>query len=1107
MILQEEGFTMLFPNRVVKMGIVVGLLLFTSWSWSAVQYSNNFDNPSNTNPSTAWSEWIDMSTDGPVYAQNGHLEWTGTGNHWLRLDKQLPLEYTVEFDFFYQNDVVGRFSFWPLVGDDASTGSGIFTRHNYFLRQTTHYFNGSNTVPSEGECDLTLPLGSNPHRLRAEVSGDHILLMYKNQGAGGWILVDERDFPAFGDGPRYIQLGFNLDSGSAGLIYVDNFSVNYSDVSTFSYNNNFDNITNQSPSVSWPELVDMSDGPIFARNGRIEWTSNGNHWLRLDQQLPNDYIVEFDFFYQNDVVGRFSFWPLVGADASTGNGIFTRHNYFLRQTTHYFNGANTVPSEGECDLTLPLGSNPHRIRAEVNGDHILLMYKNQGEGGWILVDERDFPAFGDGPRYIQFGYNLDSGSGGLIYVDNLSVRGLAPNRATINRDITADNFEANTPIQVNLSVSVSGTIASLDVVEGYPANWKISDISNGGIASGGTLIWNLTNLSQSLVLTYTLTPPRLIQNRVENFSGSFGEDQDRIEGDSSISILLPYIYRQAIDYNFSGSPVDGKNYPTAGELGVHYAKGMVGVPSSTAYQRPSADGSTPTFDAEFVFPANGDFHASNPNGTRGDAYDLDDYRDNDTVGLEHRGDKTSIGRGITGGDWWRYTFDLGDGDQVLYLNLSLNTGWDYTGPSLVDVYVDNQFKGEIYAPDTNGFDLFKTYSVGPFPVSGGIHSIVVAFPTLPTGYHDPAGFERLEVVRVTGVGRVDRQLTTNGFFDPAEPLTVTLKANAIYGSYTPFIDEVIPEGVEVTNVGTGGQVDGNHILFSLDPTTSSETVTYTLQPPSGARFLLFSGLCDGGLPLADTVHGDTSVTNELWLFGKSSQDSRDNFDGTAIGSPWIVEYGSDPALSTDYQEGVTISVANGKLTFGADTQSMAEKFNESNFGRRAPMILRTDLPNGDWRIETQVKLVDTFTWSSYVVGLVVAYNEGNDTDVSGDEYLFGFNSSDIRAVLTDSVAPSGTLSYHEYTLEADWLQELLLAGKISAKLAVTRRAGELIFSAQLPDRNWQLVGAPVAETRTVTRVGIVSEISGTENFTIAEYDYFLLSTLDTFTDVTAWDLY
>ena len=92
-------------GNLILRGIALLVCLFiVNAGYAAVQYSNNFDNPADKSPSKAWTEWVDMSTDGPVYAQNGRIEWTGSGNHWLRLNKALPLEYVVEFDFFYQND-------------------------------------------------------------------------------------------------------------------------------------------------------------------------------------------------------------------------------------------------------------------------------------------------------------------------------------------------------------------------------------------------------------------------------------------------------------------------------------------------------------------------------------------------------------------------------------------------------------------------------------------------------------------------------------------------------------------------------------------------------------------------------------------------------------------------------------------------------------------------------------------------------------------------------------------------------------------------------------------------------------------------------------------
>ncbi|MBN2329900.1 MAG: hypothetical protein JXR73_22360 [Candidatus Omnitrophica bacterium] len=817
-----------------------------------------------------------------------------------------------------------------------------------------------------------------------------------------------------------------------------------------------------------------------------------------------NYVMEFDFFHPADVNARFSVWPLVGENES----IADRHNYFLRANTHYYNLADTIPSEGPVDMTLPIGSPPHRLRFEVTGDHVVFLYKDRGEGGWILVDERDFPPFPtDSNRYVQVGNNLDSGSSSAHYVDNFEIRELAANRAVVDRSIGAPNFESNTPVSVSLQVSVTGNIPSMTIVEGIPENWSVSDISHGGVVSDGSIIWSFTNQSEALTLTYNAVPPRLIRNRVAGFSGSVdsGDGEERITGDTAITILLPYLYRECIDVDFSGSPVDGRNYPTEYELGGRYTQGMDGIPADTSYTRPGGGG-TPAIDTEFVFQEGADFFFANPGVARDDPnYEFSDYRDQDEITFEHGASDTNAGLGgarISVGDWFRYTFDLGEGDQVLLINLSINT-WGQ-GDCPVDLYVDNKFKGEFNAAGTD-FNAYYFYTVGPFEVSGGEHSLVFAIP----GANFPECLGRFEVVRVQGIGRVERTLTEDGFFEPGEAVTVSLNAESLYGTYTAFIDEIVPANVQVSDISAGGELVGDRILFNLDPTSTSQTASYTVTPPEGMKFLLFDGLCDVGLPLAEPVRGDVSVTNQVWLFGTPTEESTDNFDGADVAEPWFIEYGSDPALSTNYEDGVVISLADGILSIEADTISMAEKFNEWSGGRRAPMILRTDIPDGDWRIETSLKLTDVYNiddpWNEYHVGLAVNYNEAGDTNVSGDEYLFGFYAGDLRVELTNDAA-LGILDYHEFTDAFDWLDSVW-AGNVEAKIAVTKRSDELIFSAQLPGKTWQLVGAPVTEARQPTRIGLFSKIWGSVNGTMSEFDYFTLSALEEFTDVDAWELY
>ncbi|MBZ0256535.1 hypothetical protein K8I31_10755, partial [bacterium] len=309
-------------KKFLMYAVLVCLFVFgvSSGTHAAVQYQNDFENPSSDLPWEAWPEWVDFG-GGTARAVNGRIEWYGGGdnNQWIRLNQALPDTYTFEFDFFHPANVNSRFSVWPAVKE----GESIFERHNYFLRANTHYFNGSDTIPSEGPIDLTEPIGDKPHRLRFEVSGDHVVFLYKDHGEGGWILVDERDFPEFGEGDRYIQLGNNHDSGDAGVHYIDNFVLSYTSQNLFSYSNNFNDPSSDLPWDAWPEWVDFGGGTARAVNGRIEWTSGGgnNQWIRLDEELPLNYVMEFDFFHPADVNSRFSVCPLCGV----GESIFDRH--------------------------------------------------------------------------------------------------------------------------------------------------------------------------------------------------------------------------------------------------------------------------------------------------------------------------------------------------------------------------------------------------------------------------------------------------------------------------------------------------------------------------------------------------------------------------------------------------------------------------------------------------------------------------------------------------------------------------------------------------------------------------------------------------------------
>lgn len=848
---------MLLKKKMVGMVLIAILgLLAASPTGAKVQYSNDFENPASDIVATAWPEWWPANgADISARAVNGRVEWddSSSGNqHWLALDMELPMDFVVEFDFFYDSRTNGRFSFWPLAPATVE-GATIFSHHNYFMRKNTHYFNGSDTIPSEGPRDLTQPEGSTPHRLRFEVSGDHVVFLYKVQGEGPWVKIDERDFPPFGDEIRNIQLGFNKDGGGAagGIQYIDNLEVSYDDP-PLDYSSNFDDPSSELPPTAWPEWIDSGGNTARAVNGRIEWydsSGGNNNWLRLNVPVYESYYMEFDFFYDARTNGRFSVWPR----AQEGATIFNRHNYFIRKNTHYFNGSDTIPSEGPRDMTLPEGSVPHRLRFEVTGDHVVFLYKDQGEGPWIKVDERDFPPFGDGVSYVQLGMNKDGGGelGGVHYIDNFELHDFGSSEVTVERFIDANDFTAEGSVPVRLELAVAGPGGQIVVTELLPERWIATDISNDGILEDGLITWTLTDISEATTLTYNAVAPALVADVIANFSGAI--NGARIEGETIVEFDLPYLFREAMDYNFSGSSVDGKNYPMGTEKGVPYAEGLDGVLSSQTYFYPGWDVN------EFVFPADEDYHFSGSGTVRGGDI-VYDYRDPNEINITSvPSDTTSMGiNGLAAGDWFRYTFDFGEGKRVLFANYYINT-WNIGDEGWVDVYLDNQRIAETAAPATIANSVHYL-TAGPVAVDGGVHDLVIAFPD---GAATPVHFARLEVILNDGIGSVTRSLPDPNSLAADTPVDVSLKAEALLGTVTIEIEETIPEGATISDISDDGVLDGNVIRWVFDTMDSSQdsekTVTYKATPADGVDELNFQGIAGVGKALAEAIGGDNVV--------------------------------------------------------------------------------------------------------------------------------------------------------------------------------------------------------------------------------------------------------
>ncbi|MBZ0257892.1 hypothetical protein K8I31_17645, partial [bacterium] len=77
-------------------------------------------------------------------------------------------------------------------------------------------------------------------------------------------------------------------------------------------------------------------------------------------------------------------------------------------------------------------------------------------------------------------------------------------KASISSYLPGEVFDTN----VNVTVREGQTVSSLTITENVPPEaTSVSNISDGGVLSGDTITWNLSNVTGSKSLSYTLTAP------------------------------------------------------------------------------------------------------------------------------------------------------------------------------------------------------------------------------------------------------------------------------------------------------------------------------------------------------------------------------------------------------------------------------------------------------------------------------------------------------------------------------------------------------------------------------------------------------------------------
>ncbi|MBN2325710.1 MAG: hypothetical protein JXR73_01060 [Candidatus Omnitrophica bacterium] len=112
-------------------------------------------------------------------------------------------------------------------------------------------------------------------------------------------------------------------------------------------------------------------------------------------------------------------------------------------------------------------------------------------------------------------------------------------------------YVAGDPITV--TIAVGGGSGELTVTETPPAGWTVSDVSDGGTESGGTITWSL---SSAATVSYVVTPPGGASEDV-TFNGAIGDVT--IFGDNSLTAPQPIgIFDHHLDIGAVGAPGDAE---------------------------------------------------------------------------------------------------------------------------------------------------------------------------------------------------------------------------------------------------------------------------------------------------------------------------------------------------------------------------------------------------------------------------------------------------------------------------------------------------------------------------------------------------------------------
>ncbi|RJP20796.1 MAG: hypothetical protein C4527_24485 [Candidatus Omnitrophota bacterium] len=110
------------------------------------------------------------------------------------------------------------------------------------------------------------------------------------------------------------------------------------------------------------------------------------------------------------------------------------------------------------------------------------------------------------------------------------------------RSFSTNHYAPGESVQVDIRILIRRNPASsLSVIEQIPEQWRIDQISHGGVSQNGTLIWTIRDYTTPLTLRYTVFPPPE-QTNVAVFHGVV--DAHPITGDGYLPPPIKFIRTQ-----------------------------------------------------------------------------------------------------------------------------------------------------------------------------------------------------------------------------------------------------------------------------------------------------------------------------------------------------------------------------------------------------------------------------------------------------------------------------------------------------------------------------------------------------------------------------------